>query len=104
MEEQKKSKTVSINSNNKAEEAAPQKLSYEALNDACNQLLQQNRQLVVKNRQLEQFIMNKRLEFLFKVVENSSKFSSDFVGDCTAEIEDAMTVPQEKEEETKDKD
>ena len=73
------------------------KLTYEQLNDACNQLWQQNKQLVKGNKELEQFVMNKRLDYLFKVLECSKEFSSDFIGNCASEIEEAMTVPQDFE-------
>lgn len=95
MEEQKKTKVVNMNSTDKKE--SPKKLSYEQLNDACNQLWQQNRQLIKQNSELERFAINKRLDFLFKVLEFSGKFSSDFVISCTNEIEEAMTVTSEKE-------
>ena len=72
------------------------KLTYEQLNDACNQLFQQNKQLVLRNRELEQFVMNKRLDYLFKVLEHSSSFNSDFIISCSNEIEEAMTIPEEK--------
>ena len=97
MEEQNKSKVVKMNAgNNKSEEK--KKLSYEQLNDACNQLFQQNQQLARRNRELEGFAMNKRLDYLFKGLEFSNNFSSDFVGNCASEIEEAMTIPQEVEE------
>lgn len=73
------------------------KLTYEQLNDACNQLWQQNKQLVVRNRELEQFAINKRLDYLFKVLDYSSKFSSDFIVSCTNEIEEAMTITNQEE-------
>lgn len=95
MEEQKKTKVVNMNSTDKKE--SPKKLSYEQLNDACNQLWQQNRQLVKQNSELERFAINKRLDFLFKVLEFSSMFKSDFVISCTNEIEEAMTVTSEEE-------
>lgn len=102
---EKQTKTINLNTN-KETKVENKKLTYEQLNDACNQLFQQNRQLSLKNRELEQFCMNKRLDYLFKVVENSDKFSSDFVVSCTSEIEEAMTIPSTKEEdkeETKEK-
>lgn len=92
MEEQKKSKVISMNTSKTQEK----KLTYEQLNDACNQLWQQNKQLAVKNRELEQFAMNKRLDYLFQVLEFSKEFSSDFVGTCASEIEEALTIPQEE--------
>ena len=85
---------------NKMEEQ--KKLTYEQLNDACNQLWQQNKQLVKRNKELEQFVMNKRLDYLFKVLECSKEFSSDFIENCTSEIEEAMTVPQDMEYNSKE--
>lgn len=99
MEEQNKSKVVNMNAgkaNVKAE--GKQKLTYEQLNDACSQLFQQNQVLSRRNRELEGFAMNKRLDYLFKVLEFSNSFSCDFVGSCASEIEEAMTIPQEVEE------
>lgn len=98
MEEQNKSKVVKMNASkdNKAEDK--QKLTYEQLNDACNQLFQQNQMLAKRNRELEGFAMNKRLDYLFKVLEFSNNFSSDFIDNCASEIEEAMTIPQEVEE------
>lgn len=95
MEKSNKAKTVNIGNESKVES---KKLTYEQLNDACNQLWQQNKQLVSRNRELEQFALNKRLDYLFKVLELSSKFTSDFVVNCSNEIEEIMTVPQEPEE------
>lgn len=77
------------------------KLTYEQLNDACNQLWQQNRQLIQKNKELEMFAMNKRLDYLFKVLEHSKEFSSGFVVSCVNEIEEAMTIPQNTEDTNK---
>lgn len=78
------------------------KLTYEQLNDACNQLWQQNKQLVKRNKELEQFVMNKRLDYLFKVLECSKEFSSDFIRNCASEIEEAITVPQDIEYNSKE--
>lgn len=94
MEELKKVKME--NASNK--DNAPKKLTYEQLNDACNQLWQQNKQLVLKNKELEQFIINKRFDYLFKVIEHKEVFSSEFVKDCTKEIEDAINSTQEAKE------
>lgn len=102
MEEQNKAKQINMNVGENKSENKQQKLTYEQLNDACNQLWQQNKQLVARNRELEAFAMNKRLDYLFKVLELSNQFSSDFVGNCVAEIEQAMTIPQETEEQKKE--
>ena len=101
MEEQKKNKTLKITSNNTQEQ---KKLTYEQLNDACNQLFQQNRQLAQRNRELEDFWWTKRIDVLFKVIEHSSAFNSDFVVTCVEELENAIKIPQKeenKEEESK---
>lgn len=95
MEEQKKAMSVNINQKSKINRE--NKLTYEQLNDACNQLLQQNRQLIQRSRELEQFALNKRLDYLFKIIEFNKMFSSDFVVSCTEEIEQAMTIPQEED-------
>lgn len=102
MEEQNKAKQINMNAGTGKSETKQQKLTYEQLNDACNQLWQQNKQLVTRNRELETFAMNKRLDYLFKVLELSNQFSSDFVGNCSSEIEQAMTIPQDIEEHKKE--
>ena len=99
MEEQNKAKTVDMNKGGKQE---GKKLTYEQLNDACNQLWQQNKQLVVRNRELEQFVVNKRLDYLFKALESKALFSGDFIVNCTEEIEEAL-YPHDTEEENKEK-
>ena len=55
MEEKNGIKTVELKHTAKKDE--PQKLSYEQLNDACNQLFQQNQRLVKRNNELEQFLL-----------------------------------------------
>lgn len=102
MEEQSKAKQINMNANAGKSENKQQKLTYEQLNDACNQLWQQNKQLAARNRELETFAMNKRLDYLFKVLELSNQFSSDFVVNCSSEIEQAMTIPQDIEEHKKE--
>lgn len=96
MEEQNKGKAKVVEMTGSKTEEPRKRLTYEQLNDACNQLWQQNRQLAVKNRELEQLTMNKRLDYLFKVIECSDKFRSDFVVECTNEIEEALGLSQEE--------
>ena len=78
------------------------KLSYEQLNDACKQLFQQNQRLVKRNNELEQFLLNKRLEYLFKVISieegiSNKMFSKEFITACAKEIEEALTVTRNME-------
>lgn len=76
------------------------KLTYEQLNNVCQQLFQQNQQLREKVTELGNVAMFKRLDYLFKVVEFASTFKdADFINSCMDEIKDTLTV---KEEETGD--
>ena len=103
MEEKKlnaKEVKMATPSSEKGEQA--QKYTYEQLNNICNQLYQQNQNLVKQLQQLNLVNMFKRLDYLFKVVEISNgsstySFNKDFVNDCIAEIEESMTpVPEEE--------
>lgn len=91
-----------------------QKLSYEELNQACaemsQQIQQQNKYIQQLHKQMQEMsfmLQNKRMEYLFKVVELSRtdgyyKFDSDFVTICIKEIQESLTIPEqeEKKEET----
>lgn len=88
--EEKKSKVVNM----KGKEAPKQqKLTYEQLNDACNQLFQQNQYLVKQLKELDMANSFKRLDYLFKVVELAGTFKdADFVNQCIDEIKGAMVA------------
>ena len=99
MEEQKK-KVVEM----KPQVQRPEKMSYEQLENVAHQLSEQNRQLFAKLQELNMVNTFKRLDYLFKVVENGHMFDQDFLEKCIAEIESLMTVPEQEEEpETTDK-
>lgn len=97
MEENKKTKMEPT-----TEAARPEKMSYEQLENIAHQLSDQAKQLYAKLQEANMVNMFKRLDYLFKVVENAHAFNEVFVAKCVAEIEDLMTVP-ETEEETEDK-
>ena len=85
----------------------PEKMSYEQLENIAHQLSEQNKQLYMKLQTANMTNLFKRLDYLFKVVENGNMFKQDFLDKCIAEIEELMTVPEEaerdnKEEETSD--
>ena len=80
----------------------PEKLSYEQLENVAHQLSEQNRQLYAKLQELQVDNMFKRLDYLFKVVENTGVFSIDFHTRCVEEIESLMTIPEEPQEEKKE--
>lgn len=84
----------------------PQKMSYEQLEQVAHQLSEQARQLYSQLQKSNLTNMFKRLDYLFKVVENGHMFKQDFLEKCINEIEDIMTVPEESgdnKEETPDK-
>ena len=69
--------------------------------------LQQKLQEVIKeaNQRLNAMDMSnyfKRLDYLFKVVENPAVFHDDFVGDCADEIEKSLTINTEETTDTKE--
>ena len=104
MEEQKK-KVVEMQPVTKETER-PEKMSYEQLEQIAHQLSEQARKLYSQLQQSNMTNMFKRLDYLFKVVENGHIFKQDFFEKCIAEIEELMTVPEveeeNKEEETPD--
>ena len=104
MEEQKK-KVVEMQPVTKETER-PEKMSYEQLEQVAHQLSEQARQLYSQLQKSNMTNMFKRLDYLFKVVENGHMFKQDFFEKCIAEIEELMTVPEvekdNKEEETPD--
>lgn len=83
------------------EAARPEKMSYEQLENVAHQLSEQLRQLYAKLQEANMANMFKRLDYLFKVVENAHAFSEEFAAKCVAEIEDLMTVPESEETEDK---
>lgn len=99
MEENKEAK---VETKPTPEAARPEKMSYEQLENIAHQLSDQAKQLYAKLQEANMVNMFKRLDYLFKVVENAHAFNEEFVAKCVDEIEDLMTVP-ETEEETGDK-
>ncbi len=102
--EDKKAKTVKMDVNNNGGNGARQKLTYEQLNDACNQLFQQNQQLARRVRELDNYNYFKRLDYLFKVLDSYSAaskvnvvtFDPDFIESCVSEIQDAVTIKEDE--------
>ena len=97
---EEKSKTVEMKPTQKKSE----KLTYEQLENVAHQLSEQNRQLFAKLQELNMASIFKRLDYLFKVIENGHMFKQDFLEKCIAEVESLMTVPEQEEKpETEDK-
>ena len=101
--EEKKTKVIKMNGAKTTSEKAKQKLTYEQLNDVCNQLFQQNQQLRKELQEMNAVNMFKRLDYLFKVVELASTFKdSDFINSCMDEIKEALTIPADNKENGKE--
>lgn len=97
MEEQKE-KVINM----QPEAERPEKMSYEQLENVAHQLSEQAKQLYMQLQNANMSNMFKRLDYLFKVVENSHMFKLDFVNKCINEIEDFMTIPEETEDNSKE--
>lgn len=76
----------------------PKQLSYEQLRNVAGQLQQQNMQLRKALAESNYSNMFKRLDYLFKVLEQAHMFSDEFVQKCSAEIESSITLPEAEEE------
>ena len=74
----------------------PEKMSYEQLENVAHQLSEQAKQLYMKLQDANMNNIFKRLDYLFKVVENGHMFKQDFLDKCMVEIEELMTVPEEE--------
>ena len=70
------------------EATRPEKMSYEQLENVAHQLSEQAKHLYAKLQEANMTNMFKRLDYLFKVVENAHAFSEEFVAKCVAEIEE----------------
>lgn len=64
------------------------------------QARQQCEGLARKCQFLEEQLMYKRLDYLFKVVEHGGSFDIEFVQKCSEEIQAALTVPEQENIET----
>ena len=73
------------------------KLTYEQLEQVAEQLSEQTRQLYNQLKSASLNNMFKRLDYLFKVVENSIQFPDDFVSECVSEIVNTITIKEDTE-------
>ena len=77
------------------------KPTVEELNNYCNQLFMQNKELA--SRLNEVLNIQNKLPWLFKVLEYSQYFSEDFVTSCAKEAEYILKPEPEVESEQSDK-
>lgn len=80
----------------------PKKLSYEQLEEVAKQLSEQSRQLYMELQNANMTNTFKRLDYLFKVLENDISFGEDFVSKCADEVKQIMYPPEESEEAKED--
>lgn len=119
MEKKIESKEVKLNPINASKEKVAMKLTYEQLNKVCGELSQQVQQqsnyiqqLHKKMQEMSFLLQNRRMDYLFRVVETSNSYKSSdypcfdrqFVEECLAEIQQLLTIPQKTEEEESQKD
>lgn len=74
------------------------KLSYEELERAANELSARCQGLYVDLQRANMANTFKRLDYLFKVVENKSAFGKEFVEICVGEIQEIMLPVEDTEE------
>ena len=77
-------------------------LSYERLQEICGELSQRLQAAQAKIAEIDASNTVYRLNFLFKVVDNAAIFDAEFVESVIKEIQDTLTIPEEKEEKEND--
>ena len=79
-----------------------QKMTYEQLESVARQLSEQNKELYTKLQQMDMMNIFKRLDYLFRVIENHTKFGKAFVDKCKDEIVTLMTIPEKEDAEVEE--
>lgn len=83
---------------NVIEETKSEETNYEALKILNTRLEEQLKQLYYKLQEANMYNTFKRLDYLFKVVENDKAFSPEFINNCVTEIENTITIPEDMKE------
>jgi hypothetical protein len=86
----------------KEQDAKPEKLSYEQLENIASQLSEQNRQLYSQIQAANLNNMFKRLDYLFEVLSHEKLFPQDFTEKCINEVIELLTIPEKQENESKE--
>lgn len=81
-------------------EAKNEKMSYEQLENIAHQLSEQNRNMYVKLQELQGNMMLKRLDFLFRVLENEKMFPDEYIDSVVDEIRESLTIPDKEDNES----
>lgn len=75
-----------------------EKPTYEQLENEVKGLKGMNNQLIMQLQQMNVQNLFKRMDYLFKVVENREGFRQEFVEKCAEELEGHLTLPDIQEE------
>jgi len=81
-------------------EAKNEKMSYEQLENIAHQLSEQNRNMYAKLQELQSNMMLKRLDFLFRVLENEKMFPDEYIDSVVDEIRESLTIPDKEDNES----
>lgn len=71
--------------------------TIEQYKQALEALKSQNTQLIYQLQNANMANLFKRLDYLFKVIENAAMFDEAFTEKCIAEIKELMTPPETEE-------
>lgn len=72
------------------------KLTYEQLTEAYNNLYEKANQMFRQLQEAKFLLSDQRLKYLFEVLKYSDKFDLEFVGKCTDEIKESLTIEEEE--------
>lgn len=102
--EEKKKNVVEMTPSVKAHrQPKNEKLPYDQLENIAKQLYEQLAKAEQEMKRLNQSNLITRVNILFRVVENSDKFNSQFVQDCVDELESLIHLPDEEPSSTEEK-
>ena len=73
------------------------KLSYDELQNLCGEYFQRLQIMQREMAKMDATNVIQRLNFLFKVLDNAVMFDAGFVESTVKEIQDTLTVVEEKE-------
>ena len=90
-------KTVNMGVNKKPSYEELEKAMY-SLTEKLNKAYKDNQYLVNQLNNINNTFT--RLNYLFKVLENSQHFSGDFIISCVEEIETCMIIPEDNSQDT----
>lgn len=99
MGETKETKTKVVEMKPTVGEMPKRERTYEEVVAENNQIKQQAEMMYRQIQQMNMQNIFKRLEFLFKVVENRGAFPEEFKNKCVFEIVNLLTIPENKDEE-----